>query len=154
LVKLGDFKDICDVLQLKKDEIQECKTTLEAFKLKGMNVDSAITPLDEQHLEIDTQWKLNVNSLVEFKDNIVELVDAMNKDVEKYRPVKQYDAPNVDGDVPNVDGDAPNVDGDVPNVDGDVPNVDGDAPNVDGDAPKVDGDAPNVDDTVPKVDGN
>jgi hypothetical protein len=136
LVKLGDFKDICDVLQLKKDEIQECKTTLEAFKLKGMNVDSAITPLDEQHLEIDTQWKLNVNSLVEFKNNIVELVDAMNKDVEKYRPVKQDDVPNVDGDAPNVDGDAPNVDGDAPNVDGDVPNVDGDA---DGAVPKVDG---------------
>ena len=92
--KLDEFKSICDVLQGKKNEIQECKTTLEEFKKKGMNVDSAILPLDEQHNEIDTQWKLNVNSLVEMKDKVVELVDAMNKDVEKYRPEqKDTDAP-------------------------------------------------------------
>ena len=89
--KLDEFKNVCDVLQGKKNEIQECKTTLEEFKKKGMNVDSAILPLDEQHNEIDTQWKLNVNSLVEMKDKVVELVDAMNKDVEKYRPEPSKD---------------------------------------------------------------
>jgi hypothetical protein len=86
--KLDEFKSICDVLQGKKNEIQTCKETLEGFKKSGMNVDSAILPLDEQHNEIDTQWKLNVNSLVEMKDKVVELVEAMNKDVEKYKPTE------------------------------------------------------------------
>ena len=95
LNKLEEFKSICNVLQSKKNEIQECKTSLEEFKKKGMNVDSAILPLDEQHNEIDTQWKLNVNSLVEMKDKVVELVDAMNKDVNKYRPEPEPEPESV-----------------------------------------------------------
>jgi len=56
------MQDACEKLNTKKQEVQVCKASLEEFKAKGMNVDSALIPLNEQHDSIHNELNVLLNS--------------------------------------------------------------------------------------------
>ena len=60
---LTTFKDLCSTLETKKTEIETCKKSLEEFKSKGMNVDSALEPLDKQYNEVNEKLNKNISTL-------------------------------------------------------------------------------------------
>ena len=56
------MENACERLNTKKQEVQVCKASLEEFKAKGMNVDSALIPLNEQHDSIHNELNVLLNS--------------------------------------------------------------------------------------------
>ena len=60
---LDKFKELCSGLETKKTEIETCKTSLQEFKAKGMNVDSALEPLDKQFNEVNEKLNKNISTL-------------------------------------------------------------------------------------------
>ena len=50
--KIGDSCQKLEALEKSKNEISEMQEVLEDFKSKGMNVDSALAPLDAQYNEV------------------------------------------------------------------------------------------------------
>ena len=76
--KIGDSCQKLEELEKSKNEISECKKSLEDFKSKGMNVDSALAPLDAQYNEVVGKLNGFATSLNDVNKNLKTLLESMN----------------------------------------------------------------------------
>ena len=76
--KIGDSCQKLEELEKNKNEISECKKSLEDFKSKGMNVDSALAPLDAQYNEVVGKLNGFATSLNDVNKNLKTLLESMN----------------------------------------------------------------------------
>ena len=74
---LKEFSELCKTLEDKKAEIDTCKKSLQEFKAKGMNVDSALEPLENQQKEVTEKLNKFVSTLDGVKSSLVALVSDM-----------------------------------------------------------------------------
>jgi hypothetical protein len=76
--KIGDSCQKLEALETSKNEISECKKSLEEFKSKGMNVDSALAPLDAQYIEVVGKLNGFATSLDDVNKSLKTLLETMN----------------------------------------------------------------------------
>ena len=76
--KIGDSCQKLEELEKSKSEISDCKKSLEDFKSKGMNVDSALAPLDAQYNEVVGKLNGFATSLNDVNKNLKTLLESMN----------------------------------------------------------------------------
>ena len=76
--KIGDSCQKLEALETSKNEISECKKSLEDFKSKGMNVDSALAPLDAQYNEVVGKLNGFATSLNDVNKSLKTLLETMN----------------------------------------------------------------------------
>ena len=74
---LEKFKELSSTLESKKSEIETCKKSLEDFKAKGMNVDSALAPLDAQFNEVNEKLNKNISTLNTICKTFDSLLESM-----------------------------------------------------------------------------
>ena len=71
------FKSLSVTLEEKKTEITTCKKSLEEFKAKGMNVDSALEPLEKQYNEVNEKLNKNISALNTICKTFDSLLESM-----------------------------------------------------------------------------
>ena len=76
--KIGDSCQKLEELEKSKNDIVECKKSLEDFKAKGMNVDSALEPLDAQYKEVVGKLNGFATSLSDVNKSLKSLLETMS----------------------------------------------------------------------------